>query len=266
MNKQKSVSEYKSLLNESYAKYYLHYGKCKYYDECSKNISRPCKYYSDKVKIGDLYNSDPSLPNVMFVGLEAKHPGYNNQEVKEIMATSIDAANAHYRGLRYVLSYLLAPFWGEKQPENTKIDKRFDSKDIMKRFALSNVYKCAFGNENEYRNLPHSDSMKKLCQIILFDEIDILEPDIVVMQFVNNKPECFWDNIINKYSAGKECLICGDDKKNNTSVYAMKHKTGKPFLMIWSYHGAWPMFASRKYLDILDKVLDATVQEYRKND
>ncbi len=266
MNELKSVKELKEKLMSMYSeKYYCcRDGKCKYFDECKNDIVEPCKYFSDKVRIGHNYGRDIAIPKIMFVGLEAKHPDYENQVVEGIMDIYQKATNSHFRGLRYVLSYLLAPFFEEEAPKNTKIDKRFDDEriNVLTRFALSNIYKCAFGNYNQYRNLPHSHSMKKYCQRILFDEIDILEPDIVVAQIVENKPDLFWKNILDKYSDEKENLICGDGKNNNTSVYKMRHKNGKPFLFVWSYHGAWIPFASQKYLAVLNKVLDATLENY----
>ena len=261
-----SLTRLKSMLNDMYASHYCFSdGKCKHFLDCQSETDKPCIFCSDKVQIGDLYDSDPSIPKIMVVGLEGKHNN-DNPVISGIFPPSKTGTKAHYRGVRYVLSYILAPFFGIPSPKTTAIDHLYDSQEIAitERYILSNIYKCAFAETNQCSNLPHTPSMKQYCQYILFDEIDIIEPDIIIIQCVNNHPANFWPNLLTLYSDGKANMIQGDGENNNTAVYKMHHKSGKPFLSVWSYHGNWRRFSSRKYLDILDSVLDAAIQEYRR--
>ena len=105
-----------------------------------------------------------------------------------------------------------------------------DYVETMKYFALLNCYKCAFCDNPKGR--PHSESMKEHCQEILFSEIEVLEPDIVVFQVKSKRPTNFEKNLANKF--GKEELICGNE---GTGVFWYSLRSGKRFIWIWTYHG-----------------------------
>ena len=79
---------------------------------------------------------------------------------------------------------------------------------------------------------PHSESMKEHCQEILFSEIEVLEPDIVVFQVKSKRPTNFEKNLANKF--GKEELICGNE---GTGAFWYSLRSGKRFIWIWTYHG-----------------------------
>lgn len=275
--KRKMTSEeYKKKLNDDvYAKFYgTDTPRCKYCDDCRKNLKdKHNKFSFYRAEVGNRYGKDPRIPKVMIVGLESKDPdkgnsfddGEGNIVIKDIIREpSRDASNPHYRGVRYVLAYLLSSFCGKETPKSTSGASLYGYEFMTKEYVLTNVYKCAFGEQEKYSNLEHTYEMKVNCQELLFDEIEALEPDVVVIQGVSNQPKNFWDNISKRFFDSEKDPIEGDGKDNKTSAYKMQLPSGHPFIMIFTYHGAWRSFAGKKYLETLNKVLDAAIKELEK--
>lgn len=152
-------------------------------------------------------------------------------DIRGIERTETDKCyNPHYKGVRYVLAYLLSPYIGKERPDSVLKNCLKDYVETMKYFALLNCYKCAFCDNPKGR--PHSESMKEHCQEILFSEIEVLEPDIVVFQVKSKRPTNFEKNLANKF--GKEELICGNE---GTGAFWYSLRSGKRFIWIWTYHG-----------------------------
>lgn len=211
------IENLKNNLEEMYKKYYIGKdGHCKYFNECKKRVdAEPCKFSSDKAMVGEKYGSDSSVPKIVFVGLE----GLNkedcrldaNRNVEEIINTSHKVYNPHYKGVRYALAYLLKGIANESQPQNAlkKILENYN--ETTKYHALLNCYKCAFSNKSQ--GLTHTNEMKEHCQELLFKEIEILKPDIVVFQAINGRPKDFESNLENVFGEGQQISGEANDKK-----------------------------------------------------
>ncbi len=90
-----------------------------------------------------------------------------------------------------------------------------------------------------------------------------MQPDVLIIQIVANKPIDFWKNFITRYGESEK-PIKGDGNKNNTSVYELKHTSGKPFLVVWTYHGAWLRFHGEEYRETLNPVLETTLEKLKE--
>ncbi|MCH5192139.1 MAG: hypothetical protein J1F23_08260 [Oscillospiraceae bacterium] len=248
-------------LQKMYEKYYNE-NSCKFQHECMEGLcDKRIKFCCDKVKLGEQYGKDPHMPKIVCVGLEGKYGKCENEVIKSISSPSDEVWNPHYKGVRYVLAYLLSSFANKEKPENSRKNTLIEYQDTISQYALTNCYKCAFGGPTKVRGLEHSKAMQRNCQEILFNEIDILQPDVLIIQIVNNKPTNFWENIITRYG-GIERRIDDDKNTNNTSVYELKHTSGKPFLVVWTYHGTWLRFHGEEYRrQKLNPVLDATLEK-----
>ena len=259
----------KAQLTAMYQSYYTDNGKCRYFAECQKELhDSTCKFCSDKIMIGAEYGKS-GIPKILCVGLEGVKGEENlseNRIVKGILEPSLTAANNHYLGVRYVLSYLLGEFTHTPKPQSCSAAElvRDSYTDHLKCYALSNCYKCAFGSGGKRSGLQHTEAMKVHCQDILFDEINTLRPDVVVIQFVSNKPAKFWKNIQTQFGINhKAILLKGDGIHNNTSAYQCAYDDGQTFYLVWTYHGngGRPLkFRSDTYLkNELNPVLDEVI-------
>jgi len=255
-------------------------GYCKYYDECKKGINAINKFYSDRVKIGEKYGINNDFPKILFVGLEGVHSSdICNQKINEIdinsdgSKPSLSASNNHYRGVRYVNSYILSGLKNNTKPKDAKIETLNAPEyiDYLKHICLSNIYKCAFSEKKS--GLPHSAGMKCHCEEILLREIEILKPDLLVIQIVSNLPNNFWKEMQKRFGEDEVKLIKSSDRKDNTSVYKMKYSDGKTFYCLWTYHGngrpckngkGGVFVNNKKYITVkLNPVLDKTIELLR---
>lgn len=285
MNSMDGFVNFEKQLNAMYENHYcIDSGFCKCYPNCSGGIAEQNKFYSDRAKTGEKYGNDPSTPKIVFAGLEGIRPDVVGrvQEIDmsdETSKPSLDATNNHYRGVRYVLAYLMRKFEGAELPKNAGVNLEnnyigeIDDQEYLKSFCLTNLYKCAFGSNGKKSALTHSKGMKDNCYKIFLDEINILRPDILVIQVVSNRPPKLWDIMKKEYYAK---LIKGDENKNNTSVYKLIYPDNHiPFYCVWTYHGNGAPYYRReggvfvnnpKYIENeLNPVLDATIKEL-KND
>ena len=263
-------NEYKNELNKVYSKYFSQEtGHCIYFEKCKKSVcNNPCKFYSDKANLGSEYGMDPNLPKIVMVGLEALG---KDDKVEDIEYPSESAYNPHYKGVRYVIAYLLSKIAGEQTPNNSLKKELIEYNETIKKYALLNCYKCAF--DKKAQNLSHTDDMKKHCQEILFDEIKVLDPDFLVIQIKGNRPDNFKNNVLNVYGGSHECII-GDE---STGAYKIERQSRKPFILIWTYHGssdpdkkirAWTNDNSKgcRYIkNLLNPVLDKAIETYNES-
>ena len=283
------MKDYVECLNDMYDSYYCKSdGRCKYYDECKSSIDEENKFYSDRVKVGENYGKiieGKSIPKIIFCGLEGVHDGFHGEAIPEINMNnknsmpSLEECNPHYRGVRYVLSYILSGLEGKTKPNSAKMEdlRKEEYKEYLKSFCLTNIYHCAFGNKGKKSGLPHSKQMKNHCQEIFFEEIDILEPNLVVIQAISNVPNTLWKNMKSRYPFEKE--IARAKRNDNTSLYLLKNKNDKPFLCLWTYHGRGFPYGGKndssddksffvnnsKYIqDELNPVLNTTIDELKR--
>lgn len=230
--------DYVDKLEKMYEEFYTgEGGYCRYFDECRKGIGdKPCKFKSDKARVGEYYGNS-GVPKIVFVGLE----GLNVHTLVDYPDDS--AYNTHYKGVRYVLAYLLSPFIGKEHPNSVlKRCLKNYTEYTIKYFALLNCYKCAFGDNPRSRT--HTSSMQKNCQEILFREIEILDPDIVVFQVKSKRPENFTEKLKDKFDYGtSDNLIYGND---DTGAFRYSLPSGKKFIWIWTYHGSGRTYSNKQ--------------------
>lgn len=272
--------DYVSNLEKMYKEYYTgEGGRCRYFDECKREIGdKPCKFASDKAMVGEEYGNNGSVPKIVFVGLEGLDKDEDrldaNENVKDIINPNHKVYNPHYKGVRYILAYLLKGIAGESQPQNAlKATLSLeDYNKTTKYFTLLNCYKCAFSNKSQ--GLPHTDAMKERCQEILFKELEILKPDIVVFQAIGNRPKDFESKLDNKFGGGSRIKqILGKDGDTKTAAYLYYPQPDQPLIWIWTYHGssdpdpnkrAWVndnkngnVYINQQLKPILDKAIEA---------
>lgn len=254
---------YVSRLESIYKEYYGN-GCCQYFDECKKGFPENPQVQFDKAKVGEMYGEKTEIPKIVFVGIE----GLNGHQ--KITETETDKCyNPHYKGVRYILAYLLSSYIGKERPNSVLKNCLKNYVETTKYFSLLNCYKCAFGDNPKGR--PHSESMEENCQEILFREIEVLEPDIVVFQVKSKRPKNFEDNLDKKFCKGEKIL-----GNNETGAYWYSLPSKKLLIWIWTYHGAGNKYSpkqgwacndksGKEYLEkeldpVLNAVLDAMQQ------
>lgn len=282
------VQHYIDRLNEFYN---TRYGcdctehRCKHWNQCRQTIphsTKPTdtiKFYYDRVKVGDKY--DTNYPRVLFCGLEGAHSNAKHHRIPPISADnpnskpSLDAINNHYRGVRYVLSYLMAKLSGQNPPSNatkTELDNPAYV-EHLRHYCLTNLYKCGFALKKS--GLPHSKTMKQECYKIFLNEIDILRPQFVVIQAVSQVPPDFWGAMQKRYGDKEAILINRAARNDHTAAYQLQYDDGSPLYCVWTYHGNGFPFPDKSggvfpnntlYLNAeLNPVLDAVVKRYFEN-
>lgn len=258
---------YKNQLNEVYKEFYCNAnGYCKYYEECKKGVFQEPKFTFDRANIGIEYG-ESDIPKIAVVGLEALG---KSGIIQDITQPSESKYNPHYKGVRYVLAYILSKIKGECPPENSLKNELVNYNKYTKQYALLECYKCAFADKA--KGLPHTDAMKEHCQEILLKEIQQLDLDFLIVQVKANRPYDFHDNL--KHLYGDICELI--DGNEYTGVYKLG-STKHPLLLIYSYHGSsdpnpntWAWTNDRKnefrYIkEELNPVLDKAIEEYFTN-
>ena len=123
---------YVSRLESLYKEYYGNVG-CQFYDECEKGISEKCELRFDKAKVGVEYGKNPEIPKIVFVGLEGLN---EHQEIKK--PETDKCYNPHYKGVRYVLAYLLSSYFSKELPYSVLKYCLKNYVETMEYFALLN--------------------------------------------------------------------------------------------------------------------------------
>ena len=180
------------------------------------------------------------------------------------------AYNSHYKGVRYVLAYIMSAFVHKDPPQNALKKTLINYSETIYKYTLLNCYKCAL--EKKAQGLYHSECMKKNCQRILFDEIKILDPDFLIIQIKNNRPIDFEKNLIMELGNGTDPIQIKGNQY--TGAYKLIKPSGKPIILIWTYHGSGDPDPNKRswvndnkngntYItNILKPVLDAAISEF----
>ena len=218
------ISELDTLyLEETYCKN----GCCPFFQQCSENMERPkikCDYAT---RVGENYGQG-NYPKVVIMGQESVH--YHNEHMPPAQSLK-DANNEHYRKTLYTLAMCLKGI----QPKAYSVKALKNYEFLLTHYCLTNYYKCAFSDDKDKVNgLDHSKSMKENCYKILLKELDILEPDLLVVQgkFTTRH---FWDSLDERYGEGKR--IWGNYEKETDTISLYQHTMNKkPFYVLYSYH------------------------------
>ena len=187
-----------------------------------------------------------------------------NSEKNKIAYPSLYANNPHYNGVKYVLSYIFADFLGKEKPE------KFGNKcvdwveEALKKYALCNLYKCAFVPDNDpekSKELRHSQKMQDNCIKLLKSEINALDPDIVVIQAISN---AFTDKMRSEINDSFD--IKWDNNYSGRALLGYGKIGSKKVCFVNTIHGAYGGFKAHKYLDDeLNPVLDKAIEEYKNS-
>lgn len=253
----KQVETLKKELNEMYRKAFENCEKCNYEHCSARRKKSKCKIkYDYAAHLGEKY--DEGEYKVLCVGKE----GYGeHKEVENAIPifnpdTNKKCANPHYLGTIYTLALL-----DGKEPASATFGDLKEFNKIHEYYCLTNYFKCAFLKENDDPKNVHGLSvtkyMKDHCYEILLKEIEILKPDLVVIQgkFTTNP---FWNALEKEY----EAEILYENAKGNISLYkyTLKNQT---FCILWSNHPA--SWVWTKTLDDFKKAIDTFKKEFAKN-
>jgi len=222
--------------------YHAHYsynGTCECFLSCSENMPNASGINCCKLKLGENYGKD--IPKIMFVGKEGISPNPDISNPSKI--TEVHNNNFHYFGTIHTLSYILKKISGDEFLDRDRINgeslRRFD--DLGANMCLTNYFKCAFRKEkSNNHDVTVNDRMKENCPAILAKEIEILKPDILIMQGKFSSAH-FWGR-----RKGKLLDICDFDSelislhrpgegRISADRYVYK-STGAPLYIIWGYH------------------------------
>ena len=232
----KAREDYVKVLNEMYDNFYKN--GCNY-NSCSNCMHEsPVNIKFDyAAKVGEDYGQVGAY-KVLVVGKESKNQHVTVEKPADDISKS---PNTHYRGTIYTLALLLT----NEVPESTSVNDLRKYNDLLKQFCLTNYFKCAFReydkskiNEPTVRGLPANRFMKDTCYKLLLREIEILEPDIVIMQGKFTS-KLLWDAL------EKEGYKCKYGENTPISLYRYT-LNGHSFYVLWSYHPTGPQWSKCK--------------------
>ncbi len=224
----KDQKYYVEKLNQVYEEHYSDNGICPFFDKCSEGMEKPKILFDFATRVGENYGSG-KYPKVLMLGQEGTN---SHTTLEEPCRTLDDASKQHYPKTLYTLAMILK----REQPKSwARKDLRMHE-ELFTHFALTNYYKCAFSDDPEKVNgLQHNKSMKDNCFKLLLKEMDVLEPNLLVVQG-KFTTESFW-NALNQFYDKGICLWENKTAQSDISLYQHKLK-GKPFYILYSYHPA----------------------------
>ena len=172
----------KSKLRKMYQEFYCSSdNKCKHYEECARGMYTENGYDSSyAAKVADNYDIkiDGKDTRIVIIGKEC--PNKNDSlctPAKLADFTGKDTLNAHYRETFKMLKKLLNYNPPDTRPYRNQNDR------ILEAFALTNIYRCAFKEKPDQRQgIKNNDTQTKNCLKILKEELNILEPTVLVFQ------------------------------------------------------------------------------------
>lgn len=209
---------------------------CECAKECEKNMCQDDPIRFCYAKVGAEYGKDEKSPRIMFVGKEPV--GKNSEIERPEYVGDVPPTNWHYFGTIASAVMLLTKENLEEADATQENLKKYGN--IQEKFVLTNYYKCAFPikrkNGKTNRQGVHTNNvMKEKCLPLLFKEIELLQPDIVITQgkFFPNE---FWHELETRYQ--EEKTIPSSMCKIGFTQYAYKNKTEKKLFVVFGYHPA----------------------------
>ena len=234
----KSYEQYNCELKQAYELFYSNNGMCPYFEQCSAGMKKPRIRCDFATRVGVHYGSG-RYPKVLMLGQE----GTNSHTTFEEPCRSLDGTSRqHYPKTLYTLAMILK----REQPKSWSREDLRIYEELFTHYALTNYFKCAFSDDPDKVNgLQHNKSMKNNCFKLLLKELDVLEPDLLVVQG-KFTPRSFLDVLDQTYDKGA-CIW-----KNKTgTVELYRHKlNGKPFYILYSYHPAGIAQWNRTLIDL----------------
>lgn len=237
---------YNNLLTESL---YKNDNKCPYYDECSNSMSCKNKLKFYRTRIGSNYDNEQI--KIMVVGQEDVGEG---KEYSCCEPCTMEEAgyNPHYLRTFYTVAQILLDSQDLPKDFSKKYMSQSKFEDLRHSFALTNYYKCAFSDDNKNSNVHHSKTMEKYCSKHLLQEIEILKPDIVIIQGKNHKN--FWKNINYSEVSQTTKKISIGNKKYEIGLYQATINNNTLFV-VDSYHPTSWIWAKDEMLEYFVQLL-----------
>lgn len=258
-----SYEQIKNDLEKLYKSYYCsNNGACKYYDDCLKaaqeNNYEPKYNFNHAVRLGENY---PLIVNdkevrIVVIGKESLEENTSVESPGRLAVNfdKIGGVNPHYRETYRILCKLMNYNWDFEKNENIeKGNYRRRPDAALTAFALTNMYRCAFGEYNKKGFKIHrTDEQHKRCGEILRKEIEILKPTILLIQNADLKAKyIFPETNIRKISEknnDKGRLIynfssCKDKDNNECYIIQTVHPT---------CYGRWYDFVNNYLTDVVN--------------
>ena len=239
-------STYNDLLSQ---KIYNDDNKCPYFDKCSSSMSCKNKLKFYRTRIGSNYDNEPI--KILVVGQEDVGEGKQYSCCEP--CTMEDAGyNPHYLRTFYTVAQILLDSKDLPKGFNKEHMSQGKLEDLQHSFALTNYYKCVFSDSNQNSDVHHSKTMEKHCSRHLLQEIEILKPDIVIIQGKNHKN--FWEQI--DYCEVPETIkrIPVGNKEYDIGLYKAT-VNNNAFFVIDSYHPTSRIWAKDEMLEHFIHVL-----------
>lgn len=228
-------------LEKAYSEFYCETeGQCKFWVECKKGLPNQL-IRAHKAQVGDDYAS--TYPKILVVGLE---PVFREgipkvYRVEKVCSLADAGYNPHWIRTYYTIVRLLGD--AEQQvaqyayDKATMQDQKYES--FGRKFAFTNYFKCVFSEEAKRSQKPHSPAMSQNCVNLLLREIEILEPDLVILQ--GKFGNCFWNKI--KWESVEERRTRVKGRTFTQGLYKCYLNDKRSFLCLAAYHptsrGIW---------------------------
>lgn len=238
------TQQIKERLEKAYSEFYCEAGgQCKFLEECQKGL--PGQLIGNhKAQLGDAYAT--TYPKILVVGMEPVCRKDNPKECRvehivEHVRSPKDVHNPHWIRTYYTIVRLLGD--AEQQPAQYAYDKatmqdpKYES--CGQKFAFTNHFKCVFSENTHRSQKSHSPAMSQNCVNLLLREIEILEPDLVILQ--GKFGNCFWNKI--KWESVEERRTRVKGRTFTQGLYKCYLNDKRPFLCLAAYHptsrGIW---------------------------
>lgn len=231
---------------------YKNENKCPYYDECSNSMSCKNKLKFYRTRIGSNYDNEPI--KIMVVGQEDVG-GAKEYTCCEPCTMEEAGYNPHYLRTFYSVAQILLNDNDSPEGFSKKHMSQSKFEDLRHSFALTNYYKCVFSDDNKNSGVKHSKIMEKYCSKNLLCEIDMLKPDIVIVQGKDH--ENFWNHINYSTVLTITINIPTKNKENNTFEIGLYKATinNNTFFVIDSYHPSHWVWKKDEMLEYFIKLL-----------
>lgn len=226
---------------------------CPCFEKCKRNgFDYDSSFICNKsAKIGKYYSQQRI--KIVFIGKE------DVSAIKDLEkpAEFTDTKNQHYRGLKLILAALLDEYDVDKLTNEYVYVKGEES--LHERFALTNQYHCAFKTKEQdgkRHGIKTSETMWENCAKIVKLELEVLHPDVVVIQAGwSAKQKTKSQNRINgiRHYFSDDWTITEVDEGEIFALYKATNGSGQICYIIGSYHPSFHQWRDDTYLLPLKK-------------
>jgi uracil-DNA glycosylase len=243
----------KELLNVMYNTQFQN-SVCPCFEECkADNFDVECSFICNRsAKVGKNYSREKT--KIVFIGKE----DVSSIKEPEEPASFTDTKNQHYRGTKLILAALL----GYCTIDNITNKEKYivGEESLHERFSLTNHYHCTFKTTKQLgkrHGIKNSDAMWDNCAKIVKKELELLSPNIVVIQSgwsarKKSTPESRIEGV--KAYFNEKWTVSED--KEIFGLFIAKHNNGNTCYIIGSYHPSFHKWNNELYLEPLKQRVD----------